>query len=213
MNNLRDFDNFPFRDHDRYYERLKQIHRKVPYVVHLGTPSEAVVLYELAAGFHDDVEGYVLEFGTFAGWSTAVIAMALQRYYTNYNVVYAIDPYSWHRETLPIARGGFYKLGLEENICQVLWRDLDFVKQLWRLPTRLIYIDANHSYENVKASLDLCFPILSDGGWVAVHDYNTKSVTSVVRAVNECIDSDDYNLSVFRVESLVCLQKHGQASK
>ena len=213
MDRLRDFDNFPFQDFDRYNERLRQIRHKVPYVVHLGTGFEAVALYELAAGFHDDIEGYVLEFGTFAGWSTTVMAIALQRYYTNYNVVYTVDPYSWYPEALPVARGCFYKLGLEKNICQVLWRDLDFVKRLWRLPTRLIYIDAGHGYEHVKESLDLCFSILLDGGWIAFHDYNTKAVKSVVRALHEFIDSSGYNLSVFRVDSLVCFQKCGKVSK
>ena len=201
----RDFSPFPFVNHDEHREKLAHKHGLVPYVAHLGTPSEAVALYELAAGFHDDTDGYILELGTFAGWSAACMALGLQESQTNFDVLYTVDSYIWKPAALAVARANFTGLELDNNICQVIWNDLSFVKSLWRLPTRLVYVDSEHTYDHAKQTVDLCFPIIENGGWIVIHDYNQANIESVVEVVNDFVD---YNsVSVFRVESLICIQK------
>ena len=202
-------ENFPFRDYEQGAEIIREIRKKTLQAPRLGALEESVALYELAAGFHDSIgiEGYAVECGTFAGGSAIVIATALQRYQPIYNVLFAVDPYAWIEEVLPIAHRAFQRLGLDKNVCQILYHDLDFIRQFWKLPARIFHLDSGHDYEHVKHQLNLCFPVLLDGGWLAIHDYNEENRTDVVRAVDEFVDSNRSHLSVFRVKALVLLRK------
>lgn len=49
----------------------------------------------------------------------------------------------------------------------------------------LVYIDASHSYENVKQDIELWFPKIKVGGIICGHDYDSINSPGVVRAVNE----------------------------
>lgn len=203
---LRTFQDFPFRDLLESRNKFLEIVRKVPFMVHLGGDNEAAALYELAAGFHDDIKGYILEFGTYAGASASCMAVAVDLYQSSCKMIYTIDPYDWHSETMPIARAAFARLGIARYICQVIHYDLDFVRTLWRLPTRLIYVDAVHKYDHVIETLDLCYPILMEGGWLAIHDYGEHCL-DVVNAVNMFIDT--HNIEAYQIDGLVCIRKQG----
>ena len=48
----------------------------------------------------------------------------------------------------------------------------------------VIFIDGNHSYEFCKNDLNNYAPKLVDGGFLLVHDYNTR-FTGVIKAVEE----------------------------
>ncbi len=48
-----------------------------------------------------------------------------------------------------------------------------------------IYIDAGHSYEDVKSDLDRWYPKVKTGGFITGHDYIEKTWYGVVQAVNE----------------------------
>jgi len=48
-----------------------------------------------------------------------------------------------------------------------------------------IYIDAGHSYEDVKSDLYYWYPKVKTGGFITGHDYIEKTWYGVVRAVNE----------------------------
>lgn len=47
-----------------------------------------------------------------------------------------------------------------------------------------VYIDANHSFENVSLDLSLSYNILSNGGIISGHDYHHKLYPGVYDAVN-----------------------------
>jgi hypothetical protein len=56
----------------------------------------------------------------------------------------------------------------------------------------LVYIDADHGYEAVKADLRAWLPKVRAGGWIAGHDYTELwGCGGVIRAVNEVLGGPD----------------------
>jgi cephalosporin hydroxylase len=51
----------------------------------------------------------------------------------------------------------------------------------------MIFIDANHTYESVKADIEAWMPLLVDGGVLCGHDFDRTYWPGIVRAVEECI--------------------------
>lgn len=47
------------------------------------------------------------------------------------------------------------------------------------------FIDADHTYEGVKADIEAWLPKIRKGGWMMGHDYNQTDFPGVVRAVRE----------------------------
>ena len=59
-----------------------------------------------------------------------------------------------------------------------------------------VYIDADHSYEAVKADLAACRAVLKPGGILAGHDYVNMPHFGVIAAVEELIDAGDRLIAV-----------------
>lgn len=77
-------------------------------------------------------------------------------------------------------------------------RSLDFV-----------FIDAGHSYENVKEDITSWFPKIKIGGFIAGHDYNPKW-PSVVRAVDEFLSLPIFSpnqVNLYEEQFVWCLRK------
>lgn len=49
----------------------------------------------------------------------------------------------------------------------------------------VVYIDALHRYDAVKADITAWFPVVKNGGWLCGHDYDEQRFPGVVKAVNE----------------------------
>jgi len=52
-------------------------------------------------------------------------------------------------------------------------------------PRDLIFIDAEHTYEALKADIEAWWPHLKDGGIMAFHDYRTSQFPGVTQAIHE----------------------------
>lgn len=77
-------------------------------------------------------------------------------------------------------------------------RSLDFV-----------FIDAGHSYENVKEDITSWFPKIKIGGFIAGHDYNPKW-PSVVQAVDEFLSLPIFTpnqVNLYEKQFVWCLRK------
>jgi hypothetical protein len=70
-------------------------------------------------------------------------------------------------------RLGFLNM-TSQNAARWLAETLDFV-----------FIDADHSYEAVKADIAAWLPRIRPGGWITGHDYDPAKFPGVVRAVEE----------------------------
>lgn len=62
----------------------------------------------------------------------------------------------------------------------------DFAKSV-TIPYDVVYIDADHSYEGVKADIAAYAPLVAPGGYLCGHDH-TESWPGVIRAVREFCD-------------------------
>lgn len=52
-----------------------------------------------------------------------------------------------------------------------------------------VFLDADHSYEAVKADIEAWLPLIKNGGWIAGHDY-CFGWRGVKKAVKECFGRD-----------------------
>jgi hypothetical protein len=56
----------------------------------------------------------------------------------------------------------------------------------------LVFIDADHSYEGVKADIEAWLPKVKVGGWIGGHDYKSPRFPGVERAVHERFDQVEH---------------------
>ena len=54
----------------------------------------------------------------------------------------------------------------------------------WRVPPWFVFVDADHSYEGVKADIAAWLPLMAKGGILAGHDYDPQ-FPGVIKAVDE----------------------------
>lgn len=75
---------------------------------------------------------------------------------------------------------------------------VDAVKDIEDESLDFVFIDASHTYENVKQDIELWTPKVRKGGIVSGHDYYVTSTgnSGVIKAVDEFCDKHGYNLKV-----------------
>jgi len=75
-------------------------------------------------------------------------------------------------------------MGLERQITAVQARSIEPART-WPTPVGLLFIDASHLYEDVKADFEAWRPLLVPEGTVAFDDYDTPRNPGVLRFVTE----------------------------
>ena len=188
-------------------------------------------LYELAAGFHSPMNtpGYCIEFGTYLGGASTIIASALKDY-SRLSPLFTIDiydpafPHIYDEETeehkveervyenLAIAQNTFKKLDLKEHICSIIYNDILMMKH-WNLPIRFAFIDSDHTYKHTQELIRFCMTYLVQYGWLAIHDYfdythGKAEDPPVISAVNDYLKNQNmYKIQPYKATlGMICLQ-------
>ncbi len=139
--------------------------------------------------------GPVIELGAYEGRSTLVFARAGRR-------VHAVD--AWSRgladqsaygagliapgEVLARFRANVRGAGLEHQITahQGLTH---VVAQAWQIPAAILFVDAGHTYADVKGDLEHWLPHLLPGGLLIMHDVLGDTFLDVTRAASELLSA------------------------
>jgi len=137
------------------------------------TPDEGAELSRLADGKR------VLEIGSYCGLSTVMLGRTAEH-------VTACDYFDGRgtpqpQNTLPAFTRNIERHGLSDKvvICNP--------NEPFPLPEYdLVFIDANHDYEPVKADIEKALSVLAPDGLIAFHDFKHPSHPGVEQAAREC---------------------------
>jgi predicted O-methyltransferase YrrM len=139
------------------------------------------------------VIGPVLELGSYEGRSTIVFARAGRH-------VHAIDAWSLGVDDLSAYGGGqtladdvldqfqvnIRRIQVEAHV--TMHRGLTHeIGRLWKTPGAILFVDAGHTYTDVKGDLDIWTPHLMPGGLLLMHDVLGDVYLDVTRAASELI--------------------------
>ena len=132
-----------------------------------------------------------IEVGSWMGRSTCAIAANIQGY------VWAVDTWRGSAEhVVGLAgkpNGWLYERFLANTkglpVLPLMLPSLEAAALLRRCGAQadMIFIDANHTYDSVKADIQAWMPLLVDGGIICGHDYDPPNWMGIKRAVDECV--------------------------
>jgi len=185
------------------------VHNHKGYKVSGWFGPEQKKLYKKLVG--DISNGVIVEIGVYGGASLLTIADVCKR---NNNLIFAIDP--WELATLANGKALSSEeledrtarlIPVRENL-ETIVEDLDYdhihliqdfsiaasARYFDGISIDLIMLDADHSYEAVKADLAAWWPLLKEGGKFLGHDY--QSWASVKKAVTEFTKQHNFDLAL-----------------
>lgn len=158
-----------------------------------GLVSEQVGLRlaELAADVPTDLA--IVELGAYKGRSTCYLAAGAQAGEGAH--VWSIDAWDLpgnvsgrhgyaRRDVRSIYDTQLAKVGVERQVTPLRARATQAARS-WEDPVGLLFIDASHLYEDVKADFEAWAPHVTAGGLVVFDDYHTKRNPGVTQFVDE----------------------------
>ncbi|MEE8522144.1 MAG: class I SAM-dependent methyltransferase [Gemmatimonadota bacterium] len=149
-------------------------------------PIEARRLESLAEGAVDPI----VEIGTYHGLSTVVMARKTDE------IIFTVDPHDMY-DSWP----AFCQTLAEHDLRNVvpLRRTSKQARRLLNLPLGGVYIDGDHSAQAVRDDLRLWVPLLTPGGFLALHDYESHA-EGVKRALEEFLAEGRVEFEDIQVE-------------
>lgn len=130
--------------------------------------------------------GALLNLGDLSGGSAILLAQGLRDRKLD-GGVFTVDNYS--AEMAKISRQNMEKAGVGDWITLVNLSTYDahhyFLKANPNLLFDFIFIDAGHSYEDVKADWERFSPMLKEKGIISFHDTNQIDTNKVVEEISE----------------------------
>lgn len=170
---------------------------------------QAQVLYHFATR----IEGNAIEIGSYLGRSSVVIASGL-KFNGRKGILFAIDPW----EMLPMLKTtlkGFIA-NVRASECGDIIRPVHGFAQkvleekpdyIFNKPIGMLFIDGDHSYEEIKKDLGW-IPFVSKDGIIAFHDYGSVKIPGPTKAIDEYLreNNDKMKLIAF-IESLIIFKK------
>jgi hypothetical protein len=156
------------------------------------TESELTYLAEMASKWNDaPFDANIVEVGSWMGRSTCALA-------SNTNGrVWAVDTWQGspeHAEELAQHEANWLYSQFLHNVTGLpvmpvmlpsVWA-AEWLKRCQVYPN-LVFLDANHTYESVKADIEAWLPLIDRGGILCGHDYDPPNWMGVHDAVNECV--------------------------
>ena len=180
--------------------------------------AEHITLFNLSAV----TSGNIIEIGSYLCYSSAIMASAFAH---GDRKLYAIDPFErlkgWSNggtddwifasfSQREFAQKVLRDTGLEDRIIVKEGFSKDFVSELGEVPhLSLLFVDAAHTYEGVKADLLAYSPMVDEGGYLALHDYNCPRWPGVKEAVDEFLADTETFTPVFLVDSMLVTRRKG----
>jgi len=159
-------------------------------------PLEGCLLRALVASVHDRGK-CIIEIGSFRGRSTSMLAIALGTLGSNLPVL-SIDPHHDQPFNLNHVRTALAQLGEERRLVQVQMGSDQAAPLIAENSAALIFIDGDHSYDQVVADFNNYKSIVAPGGIIAFHDYGyakhnelPEAAPDVRPAVDEHVMTDD----------------------
>src|SRR5207248_11077082 len=123
--------------------------------------------------------GVVVELGSFVGWASAHLAVALQA--NGHGKLYCVD---CEEKNLQATRSNLKRLGLDRVATTLLGKSTE-AAVTESLPNKIdiLFIDTSHTYRDTVDELLLYSPRIEEGGCIVLHD--SISFPGVRRAVAE----------------------------
>ena len=123
---------------------------------------EAVAMKE-ALNYIKDLNGIIVECGSYKGKSTACMASN-----TN-STIYAIDPFNWDNGTYDKFKE---QTKYYNNIRPIQKSAVDAIHDIKNTnePIKLLFIDCDHTYQLTKQIYNLYLPLMTNGGIILFHD-------------------------------------------
>jgi predicted O-methyltransferase YrrM len=157
--------------------------------------------------------GLIVELGSWKGRSTAWLAAGARLAGAR---VHAVDPHSGSREepsarTLDEFRRNLERAGLADAVAPLVMTSKDAARILTG-PVELLFIDADHSYEGVRADAELWLPRVVEDGTVMFHDVATSGYSGPRRVFRRAVCWNRGFDRIARVGSMAVARRTGRRS-
>jgi len=177
---------------------------------------EASFLFHSAAEMTNK-KGVIVEIGSYRGRSATAMGLGVKSVTNpaNPTEIYCIDPFKPFNlrdgtpayPTLEEFNENISNKGLSDMVKAIPKKSLEAVKD-WKLPIKLLFIDGNHDYDQVKFDYVNWEKHVIDGGIIALHDstnwdgpqrvvkeFMADKKTSVVRSITHYRKGDEHEMS------------------
>lgn len=155
-------------------------------------PIEACLLHALTQQYQSSGD-FVVEVGSYRGHSLQVMALALDGI-SSASPLLSVDPHFEQPGNMEHVRLALREISQESRLVQIRQRSDDAVSLIRPGRASLIFIDGDHSYEQVAADIKNYDELLAPGGCLVMHDYGFGAHTQgpdphpgVRRAVDELL--------------------------
>lgn len=161
----------------------------------MTTKDELQFLARLVQG----MTGNIVEVGSYLGRSAVLLAEASAKEAK----VFCVDPYEYYQVETDDRKYFIYttdnkgvmlenveQAGFADKVTHVEMRSPDAAKGWTHGEIDLLFIDALHDYDSVKADFDAWSPFVGVGGVIALHDFNSEP--GVAQLCAEIEASGDY---------------------
>jgi len=132
-------------------------------------PLEGCLLHALVQRFHS-VGDCVVEIGSFRGRSATALAMGLAGVSSPAKIV-SIDPHLEHPHNVDHVRIALAQIGEGDRLVQFRGTSGEAHKLIRPESASLVFVDGDHSYEQVVADFENYRGIVAPGGCLVFHDY------------------------------------------